>query len=197
MNVLLVEGVGFEPTNSEAERIYSPRPLATWIPFRPVGRVYLAVRGSRDKRFPSLLVVRAWKRRKAFTPRQFWLIQGAWRLSLSSSWLMETVLCAIGRLNGSRPAIPVGPWFSLRTPGRLPASSARPPGVIRGRSWLGSARSGWFGRPPLYTCCGAWGAVGDSWPGRSPGRPHFWRTHFMISSPIADIGLAGPRLAHS
>lgn len=27
----VVEGVGFEPTNSIAERIYSPRPLATWI----------------------------------------------------------------------------------------------------------------------------------------------------------------------
>ena len=50
--VLLVEGVGFEPTNSEAERIYSPRPLATWIPFRPVGRVYLAVSRPYDKRFP-------------------------------------------------------------------------------------------------------------------------------------------------
>lgn len=30
----MVVGVGFEPTNSEAERIYSPRPLATWIPHR-------------------------------------------------------------------------------------------------------------------------------------------------------------------
>lgn len=29
--LFVVEGVGFEPTNSIAERIYSPRPLATWI----------------------------------------------------------------------------------------------------------------------------------------------------------------------
>ena len=50
--VLLVEGVGFEPTNSEAERIYSPRPLATWIPFRRAGNAYLAVRRGHDKRFP-------------------------------------------------------------------------------------------------------------------------------------------------
>ena len=29
-----VVGVGVEPTNSVAERIYSPRPLASWIPHR-------------------------------------------------------------------------------------------------------------------------------------------------------------------
>lgn len=32
----MVVGTGFEPVNSKAERIYSPRPLATWIPYRPV-----------------------------------------------------------------------------------------------------------------------------------------------------------------
>ena len=29
----VVVGVGFEPTNIRDERIYSPRPLATWIPY--------------------------------------------------------------------------------------------------------------------------------------------------------------------
>ena len=29
----MVVGTGFEPVNGEAERIYSPRPLATWIPY--------------------------------------------------------------------------------------------------------------------------------------------------------------------
>ncbi len=31
---LVVVGTGFEPVNSKAERIYSPRPLATWIPYQ-------------------------------------------------------------------------------------------------------------------------------------------------------------------
>ena len=31
-----VVGTGFEPVNSKAERIYSPRPLATWIPYHRV-----------------------------------------------------------------------------------------------------------------------------------------------------------------
>ncbi len=31
--VLMVVGVGFEPTNARSGRIYSPHPLATWIPY--------------------------------------------------------------------------------------------------------------------------------------------------------------------
>jgi hypothetical protein len=31
----LVVGVGFEPTNARSGRIYSPHPLATWIPYQP------------------------------------------------------------------------------------------------------------------------------------------------------------------
>jgi hypothetical protein len=30
----MVVGVGFEPTNARSGRIYSPHPLATWIPYR-------------------------------------------------------------------------------------------------------------------------------------------------------------------
>ena len=29
----MVVGVGFEPTNARSGRIYSPHPLATWIPY--------------------------------------------------------------------------------------------------------------------------------------------------------------------
>jgi hypothetical protein len=29
-----VVGVGFEPTNARSGRIYSPHPLATWIPYQ-------------------------------------------------------------------------------------------------------------------------------------------------------------------
>jgi hypothetical protein len=31
----VVVGVGFEPTNARSGRIYSPHPLATWIPYQP------------------------------------------------------------------------------------------------------------------------------------------------------------------
>ena len=30
----MVVGVGFEPTNARSGRIYSPHPLATWIPYQ-------------------------------------------------------------------------------------------------------------------------------------------------------------------
>ena len=30
----VVVGVGFEPTNARSGRIYSPHPLATWIPYQ-------------------------------------------------------------------------------------------------------------------------------------------------------------------
>lgn len=39
LEFIAVVGVGFEPTNSKTERIYSPRPLATWIPNQAIFKV--------------------------------------------------------------------------------------------------------------------------------------------------------------
>ena len=34
LKIRMVVGVGFEPTNARSGRIYSPHPLATWIPYQ-------------------------------------------------------------------------------------------------------------------------------------------------------------------
>jgi len=157
----------------------------------------LAVRGFHDKRFPSLLAVQATKRRKAFTPRCFWPIQGLWSLALSSSSSMETVLCATGRPNGLPPATPVARWFSPRTRGRRPVSLVSPLGATQARWSCGWGRGVWSGRRPCSGCCGASAAAGACSLARSRGCRHSWRMPSMISSRVAVIGSVGRRPVRS
>ena len=44
----MVVGVGFEPTNARSGRIYSPHPLATWIPYHAQKRVFHHVNNCTD-----------------------------------------------------------------------------------------------------------------------------------------------------
>ena len=37
----MVVGVGFEPTNARSGRIYSPHPLATWIPYLTLVNIWV------------------------------------------------------------------------------------------------------------------------------------------------------------
>ena len=37
----VVVGVGFEPTNARSGRIYSPHPLATWIPYLTLVNIWV------------------------------------------------------------------------------------------------------------------------------------------------------------
>ena len=50
----MVVGVGFEPTNARSGRIYSPHPLATWIPYQQKVRMYYVPAGVTGK---TILVI--------------------------------------------------------------------------------------------------------------------------------------------
>ena len=47
----VVVGVGFEPTNARSGRIYSPHPLATWIPYQQKKGCIMIQRGKLARRY--------------------------------------------------------------------------------------------------------------------------------------------------